>query len=40
MAQILTRPDAAGRARAMQAMMKMTKLDVAVLEAAYQGDDR
>jgi predicted 3-demethylubiquinone-9 3-methyltransferase (glyoxalase superfamily) len=40
MGQIMTRPDAAGRARAMQAMMKMTRLDVAVLEAAYQEGDR
>lgn len=30
-------PDAAGRARAMQAMMKMRKLIVADLEAAYVG---
>jgi predicted 3-demethylubiquinone-9 3-methyltransferase (glyoxalase superfamily) len=31
-------PDAAGSKRAMEAMMKMTKLDVATLERAYRGE--
>jgi predicted 3-demethylubiquinone-9 3-methyltransferase (glyoxalase superfamily) len=31
-------PDAAGRARATQAMLAMTKLDLAVLERAYLGE--
>lgn len=31
-------PDAAGRQRAMAAMMQMTKLDVAKLQAAYRGE--
>lgn len=30
-------PDAAGAARAMQAMMKMVKLDIAELQRAYDG---
>jgi predicted 3-demethylubiquinone-9 3-methyltransferase (glyoxalase superfamily) len=33
--KVLGGPDAAGAQRAMQAMMKMVKLDVATLEAAY-----
>ena len=32
-------PDAAGRERAMAAMMKMVKLDVATLQAAYAGKE-
>jgi len=35
--QIMSRPDAEGVARAMAAMLTMGKLDVAALEAAYQG---
>ena len=31
-------PDAAGRERAMKAMMQMTKLDVAKMQAAYAGE--
>ena len=38
LAQIMTGPDAAAKGRAMQAMMGMTKLDIAALEAAYRGD--
>lgn len=34
---IMTRPDSAGVGRAMGAMLQMTKLDVAALEAAYAG---
>ena len=30
-------PDAAGRSRAVAAMMQMTKLDIAKLQAAYAG---
>ena len=35
--QIMSRPDAEGVARAMAAMLTMGKLDVAALEAAYDG---
>ena len=35
---IMGRPDAAGVQRATQAMLQMTKLDVAALEAAYAGE--
>ena len=34
---IMTRPDAAGVARATQAMLQMQKLEIAPLEAAYAG---
>ncbi|MDB5526213.1 MAG: 3-demethylubiquinone-9 3-methyltransferase [Rhizobium sp.] len=33
----LTGPDKAGAARAMDAMMKMNKIDIAVIESAYKG---
>ena len=32
-------PDPAGAGRAMQAMLKMRKIDIAALEKAYQGTD-
>jgi predicted 3-demethylubiquinone-9 3-methyltransferase (glyoxalase superfamily) len=35
--QYLGGPDAAGRQRAMQAMMQMVKLDIAGLKKAYEG---
>ncbi|GIG39137.1 VOC family protein [Cellulomonas phragmiteti] len=35
--EITSRPDAAGVARAMQAMMQMGRLEIAPLEAAYAG---
>jgi predicted 3-demethylubiquinone-9 3-methyltransferase (glyoxalase superfamily) len=35
--QMYNSPDSAAAARAMQAMMKMKKLDVAVLRAAFEG---
>ena len=38
MGRILGGPDKAGAKRAMQAMMKMVKLDVAELERAYRGE--
>jgi predicted 3-demethylubiquinone-9 3-methyltransferase (glyoxalase superfamily) len=37
MMKFLGGPDSAGRARAMQAMMKMEKLDIATLQKAYEG---
>jgi hypothetical protein len=36
MGQYLGGPDAEGRERAMQAMLQMTRLDVAGLKAAYE----
>ncbi|WP_028050008.1 VOC family protein [Cellulomonas sp. URHD0024] len=35
---VMSGPDTEGVARAMAAMLQMTKLDVAALEAAYRGD--
>ena len=35
--ELLAGPDAAGAQRAMEAMLQMGKLDVAALEAAYEG---
>ena len=37
LAEVMSRPDAEGVQRAMAAMLKMGKLDVARLEAAYSG---
>lgn len=37
LARVMSGPDAEGVARATAAMLSMTKLDVAVLEAAYAG---
>jgi len=37
MMKFLGGPDSAGRERAMQAMMKMEKLDIATLQKAYDG---
>ena len=37
MIEMLQGPDAAGAARAVAAMMKMGKLDIAALRAAYEG---
>jgi len=37
MMKFLGGPDSAGRERAMQAMMKMEKLDIATLQKAYEG---
>jgi predicted 3-demethylubiquinone-9 3-methyltransferase (glyoxalase superfamily) len=37
MMKFLGGPDGAGRERAMQAMMKMEKLDIATLQKAYDG---
>ncbi|MFC8038266.1 VOC family protein [Paenarthrobacter sp. NPDC057355] len=38
MTGLLNGPDAAGSQRAMEAMLKMRKLDLAVLQKAYDGD--
>ncbi len=37
LSELLGGPDPAGAARAMQAMLGMTKLDIGVLQAAYAG---
>ncbi|MHC5796637.1 hypothetical protein ACVXZ4_10805 [Lacisediminihabitans sp. FW035] len=34
---LISGPDPEGASRAMQAMMGMSKLDIAVLQAAYDG---
>jgi predicted 3-demethylubiquinone-9 3-methyltransferase (glyoxalase superfamily) len=38
MPRLLNGPDAAGSQRAMEAMLKMRKLDINVLQRAYDGD--
>lgn len=38
MPRLLNGPDAAGSKRAMEAMLKMRKLDINVLQRAYDGD--
>ncbi len=38
LAELLTPPDQSAVDRAMQAMMQMQKLDIAMLEAAFKGD--
>ena len=38
LSRALQGPDAAGAARAMEAMMTMDKIDVAAIERAYRGD--
>jgi predicted 3-demethylubiquinone-9 3-methyltransferase (glyoxalase superfamily) len=37
--ELVNSDDAAAAERAMQAMLQMSKLDVAELEAAYRGSD-
>ena len=40
LAELMTDPDPARASRAMQAMLKMVKLDIAVMEAAADGTDQ